>query len=237
MSANIENKTYIVTGGSRGLGRAIVEALIDAGATVLSAQRQAEDGVQHENVHNFSVNLSDETSIAAFCQHLPASIDGIIGNAGLLGDICPIVEGEANVWLDTQFVNVAANYLILRHITGAMKAAPYCRGVFMTSRSAYKGKTEWSAYSASKAGLDALIMAFAAEMADTNVKVNLFSPGPMRTDMRAAAVPSEDPMSIPTPDVLAPAVLGLLAEDLEHTGKIFDYSSGEFCMVRLPEPL
>ncbi|MDA7792373.1 SDR family oxidoreductase [bacterium] len=237
MSLNLTNKNYVVTGGSRGLGRPIVEALAAAGATVFSGQRTAADGVEHANVHNVSVDLTNRVSIAAFCQQMPTRIDGFIGNAGLLGDICKIDDGAADIWLDTQFVNVAANYLLLRQLRQAMLAAPHCRGVFMTSRSAYKGKPEWSAYSASKAGLDALVMAFAAETAETGIKVNLFSPGPMRTDMRASAVPGEDPMTLPTPDVLVPAVLDLLVEDLQHSGKIFDYSSGEFCMVRLPEPL
>ena len=67
--------------------------------------------------------------------------------------------------------------------------------------------------------------------------MNLFSPGPMRTEMRAAAVPDEDPMTLPTPDVLAPAVLALLAHDVTHTGHIYDYSSERFCKVDLPQPI
>ena len=234
---NLDGKQYIVTGGSRGLGRAIVEALAQAGATVMTAQRSADDGVDHANVHNYSVDLRDRVSIAEFCRQMPGAINGVIGNAGLLGDICRIEVGEEDTWLETQFVNVAANYLILRHLRERLLAAGTSRSVFMTSRSAYKGKPEWSAYSASKAGLDALIMAFAAEMADTDLTVNLFSPGAMRTDMRAAAVPEEDPMTLPTPDVLAPAVLALLADDVPHTGHIFDYSSERFCKVDLPQPV
>ena len=194
---DVKGKRYVVTGGSRGLGRAIVEALVDKGAVVVSAQRNAHDGMEHANVLNYSVDLRNAESITNFCNQMPSSIDGVIGNAGLLGDICRIEEGDEGMWLDTQFVNVAANYLILRHLRHRLLAAGASRSVFMTSRSAYKGKPEWSAYSASKAGLDALIMAFAAEMADTDLKVNLFSPGPMRTEMRAAAVPDEDPMTLP----------------------------------------
>ena len=233
----MRDKNYIVTGGSRGLGRAIVESLAANGATVFSAQRNAADGIDNANVQNFNVDLRDRVSIESFCRQMPAQVHGVVGNAGLLGDICKIGDGDAETWLDTQFVNVAANYLMLRQLDDRLRAADHCRGVFMTSRSAYKGKPEWSAYSASKAGLDALIMAFASEMADSDVKVNLFSPGPMRTSMRAAAVPNEDPMTLPTPDVLAPAVLALLAEDLKHSGHIFDYSSGQFCKIDLPQPI
>jgi NAD(P)-dependent dehydrogenase (short-subunit alcohol dehydrogenase family) len=234
---DVDGKNYIVTGGSRGLGRAIVEALAEKGATVFSAQRHAAEGLQHQNVHNSSVDLRNRVSIARFCRQLPGQIDGVIGNAGMLGDICPLHEGKADVWLDTQFVNVAANYLLLRQIRERLLAAEFSRGVFMTSRSAYKGKPDWSAYSASKAGVDALIMAFAAEMSDSNVKLNLFSPGPMRTDMRAAAVPDENPMTLPTPDTLVPAVLDLLTQDVQHSGCIFDFSSSQFCKVDLPQPI
>ena len=135
---NLNGKQYIVTGGSRGLGRAIVEALARAGATVMSAQRSADDGVDHANVHNYSVDLRDRVSIAEFCHQMPGAINGVIGNAGLLGDICRIEAGEEDTWLDTQFVNVAANYLILRHLRERLLAAGTSRSVFMTSRCAYQ---------------------------------------------------------------------------------------------------
>jgi NAD(P)-dependent dehydrogenase (short-subunit alcohol dehydrogenase family) len=78
----------------------------------------------------------------------------------------------------------------------------------------------------SKAALEALVKTYAAETVKTSVRVNLLNPGPVRTRMRAQAMPGEDPMSLPEPETVAGAVLGLVSPELLETGEVFDFESG-----------
>ena len=89
-------------------------------------------------------------------------------------------------------------------------------------------------YAISKAALDALARTYAAETASTNVRVNLFSPGPTRTRMRAMAMPGEDPMSLKTADKVAEKIVELCLPELRETGKIYDYRQGRLLTARPP---
>jgi len=234
--AGLAGKRVLVTGGSRGLGRPIVAFLAEHGAEVISVATRAGDGVDHPAVTTHGVDLTDPSAIAALAERLgDGPLDGLVGNAGLLGDIAPVTGGDPAVWERTVRVNLLANYHLLHLLGPRLTAAEAGRAVFVTSRSAYRGKPAWSAYSASKAALDALVMAFASESAETPARANLFSPGPMRTEMRAAAVPDEDPASLPDPATLAPALCRLLLPATTVTGMIYDASTGTFCQVVLPQ--
>jgi NAD(P)-dependent dehydrogenase (short-subunit alcohol dehydrogenase family) len=100
------------------------------------------------------------------------------------------------------------------------------RAVFLTSGVVHHGRAYWGAYSASKAALEVLVRTFAAETAATNVRVNLFAPGPTRTRMYASAFPGVDPMSLPTPESVAEAILPLCLPSFTESGKLYDYRSG-----------
>jgi len=234
--AGLAGKRVLVTGGSRGFGRAIVAFLAEQGADVISVATRAGDGVDHPAVTTLGVDLTDPAAIGGLAERLgDGPLDGLVGNAGLLGDIAPVTGGDPAFWERTVRVNLIANHRLLHALGPRLTAAEAGRAVFVTSRSAYRGKPEWSAYSASKAALDALVMAFASETAATRVRANLFSPGPMRTAMRAAAVPDEDPASLPDPAALAPALCRLLLPETTVTGRIYDAALGGFCQVVLPQ--
>jgi NAD(P)-dependent dehydrogenase (short-subunit alcohol dehydrogenase family) len=86
----------------------------------------------------------------------------------------------------------------------------------------------WGLYAASKAALDALVAAYAGEIGKTNVKANLFNPGPIRTRMRAQAMPGEDPMTLDTPEQVAKALLPLCLASCTENGRIYDYKTKKF---------
>ena len=93
----------------------------------------------------------------------------------------------------------------------------------MTSGAAGNFRAYWGAYSVSKAGLEALVKTYAAEMATTPLRVNLLSPGPIATKMRAQAMPGEDASTLPTADALAQAALPLFLDAVDVTGEVFRF--------------
>lgn len=108
------------------------------------------------------------------------------------------------------------------------------RAVFITSGIASKATAYMGPYAASKAALDALVRVWANETATTPIRVNLFSPGPIRTRMRATVMPGEDPMILDTPEQAAEFIVPMCAPLWTETGKFFDYPSKTLKSFRTP---
>jgi NAD(P)-dependent dehydrogenase (short-subunit alcohol dehydrogenase family) len=130
------------------------------------------------------------------------------------------------VWDEVMAINVTANYRLLRSLDPLLRASDAGRAIFVSSGAAYKCTAYWGVYSVSKAALDALVRTYAAEAVTTPVKAMLVSPGPLRTAMRRAAMPGEDPLTLPTPEDLAPHIVKLALPDWAETGKIYDFPAG-----------
>jgi NAD(P)-dependent dehydrogenase (short-subunit alcohol dehydrogenase family) len=124
-------------------------------------------------------------------------------------------------------VNVTANWRLIRAMDPLLRASDAGRALFVSSGAATKCTAYWGPYSVSKAALEALVRTYAAETRTSALKVNLVNPGPLRTRMRAQAMPGEDPMSLPTPEDLAPHILRLTSPDYSGTGVLFDFPTGE----------
>ena len=106
--------------------------------------------------------------------------------------------------------------------------------MFLSSGVAAQGLAYWGPYAVSKAALETLARTYAAETATTNVRVNLFSPGPVRTRMRAQAMPGEDPMSLETPDKVAERIIELCLPEMQESGKLYAYPKQRFLEFRPP---
>src|SRR5664280_2297635 len=161
-------------------------------------------------------------------------LDVLIGNAGILGPLSPLGHVEPKDWDNLVAVNVTANWQLIRTMDPLLKAAPAGRAVFLTSAVAYKGRAYWGPYAASKAALDALVRAYAAECATTKVCANLFAPGPTRTRMYLGAFPGIDPLTLPTPEEVAKAIVPLCLPDCAQSGKIYDFRARRFLEFRAP---
>jgi NAD(P)-dependent dehydrogenase (short-subunit alcohol dehydrogenase family) len=235
----LADRIAIVTGASRGIGRATALALAGAGAHVVAIARtvggleELDDAVRSagSSATLVPLDLKDYDGIDRLALALNEryhKLDIIVGNAGLLGPLSPLGHIEPKAWEDIFAVNVTANWRLIRAFEVLLRASDAGRAVFLTSGVAVTAKAYWGAYAASKAALNVLARVYAAETTRTSVRVNLFNPGPTRTRMREAAMPGEDPMTLPTPEEVAAAILPLCRPDCQDTGKVFDFRAGAF---------
>ncbi len=127
----------------------------------------------------------------------------LIGNAAVVGQRSPLDHIEPSDWDEVLAVNVTANWHLIRSMNALLRQSKAARVALVTSGSAWHARAYTGAYSVSKTALNVLGQLYAAETAATSVRVNLFNPGPTRTRMRAAVMPGEDPMTLPTPEDVA----------------------------------
>ena len=229
-----DGKLALVTGATRGLGWAVAEALADEGAHVLMLGRT--QGALEELYDIISAKGQEATGVPMdltdgdALDRLGASLaerwgklDLMVGNAGVLGPLTPVSHIAPDEMDKVLAVNVTANARLICAMEPLLMQADAPRAVFTTSGAAQKCRPFWGAYSTGKAALDALVKSWAHEHENDKLRVNLLSPGPVRTAMRAQAMPGEDPETLPTPADVAPLFLELLSEDETRTGEIVDF--------------
>jgi NAD(P)-dependent dehydrogenase (short-subunit alcohol dehydrogenase family) len=154
-------------------------------------------------------------------------LDILVGNAGVLGRLSPLGHVEPKTWDEVMAVNVTANWRFIRSFDPLLRQSEAGRAVFVTSGAARTIYAYWGPYAVSKAALEALAKTYAAETVKTAIKVNLLNPGPIRTRMRAQAMPGEDPDSLPPPEAVAEAFLPLVLPSQKESGLIYDFDQGQ----------
>ena len=233
---NFAGKTALITGASRGIGAAVAKLLAAHGAHVVLVARtvgglEAVDDEIKRTGGKATLMPLDLTDLDALdklgptiLQHL-GKLDMFIGNAAMLGTLAPLAHLDPKLWEKTMALNVTANFRLIRTLDPLLKAAPNGRAVFVSSGITQNFKAYWGEYAVSKAALEALAKIYAAECAETNVRVNILDPGRVRTAMRAKAYPGEDPATRPHPDEIAPHFLPLLSDDYTMNGEIITVPS------------
>jgi len=146
-------------------------------------------------------------------------LDGFIANAGLLGTLGPLETCGPRSFEETIQVNLTANAHLIRAVGPLLHRSLAPRAVFVTSGVVPRPRAFWGPYQASKAGLEALVRAWADETEKMALRVNLFDPGAVRTGMRAEAMPGEDPMTLPAPEEAARELVKLVGADETRTGE------------------
>ena len=235
MAKQLENRLAVVTGASRGLGRAIALALAKEGAHIIALAR-TQGGLEELDDEikalggSATLVPSDIKDFAAI-DRLGAAIferwkklDILIGNAGILGKLTPLAHLDPKVFDDVMAVNVTANYRLIRSLDPLLRASDAGRAVFVTSGLAYKCWAYWGSYSISKAALEAMVRTYAAENGQTAIRANCFSPGATRTKMRAQAMPGEDPETLPAAEDVAAQVIPMCLPAFTDNGAVYKYA-------------
>ena len=221
----------LITGASRGIGRAAAKALAAEGAHVILVARTV--GALEEVDDEIRGAGGSATLVPLDVKDFPAldrlgatiferwgRLDALFGNAGVLGNLTPLAQLNPKVFAECLDVNVTANWRLIRSMDPLLRRSDAGRALFVTSGAARRVRAYWGGYAMSKAALEAIVLTYAAESAGTSVAANLFNPGPLRTRMRQKAMPGEDPESLESPETAAPLILELLAPDCMKNGEL-----------------
>ncbi|HTZ00709.1 MAG TPA: SDR family NAD(P)-dependent oxidoreductase [Xanthobacteraceae bacterium] len=235
----LADRIALVTGATRGIGRAVALALAREGAHVVAVGRtqgaleEIDDAVQAagSSATLVPLDMRDYAGIYRLAGALDeryGRLDVLVGNAGVVGERAPVDHVDPQNWDEVIAVNVTANWHLLRAANALIRRAPAGRVALITSGAATHPRAYSGAYAVSKAALNALGQTYANETSSTAVRVNLFNPGPTRTKMRAMVMPGEDPMTLPTPEDVAEKIVALCLPSCTETGKLYDFRAGKF---------
>jgi len=230
----LSGKIALITGASRGIGRAIATAYAQEGADVFICARRDTDlqraiadiRATGGEVRGCTGDVGDPAQARAIVQAAVeqfGKLDVLVNNASFLGPRVPILEYPVSAWEDVVRVNLTGSFLMIQEALKIM-IPQRCGSVINVSSGVGRvGKARWGAYAASKFGVEGLTQVLADEVREFGIRANSVNPGPARTEMRALAYPEEDPLALPTPDHVAPLFVYLASDDSAAvTGRSFE---------------
>lgn len=226
----LAGRLALITGASRGLGAAAALAYAREGAHVVLVARtvgglEAVDDQIKAIGGNATLVPLDVTDgpgldrLGAALHERFGRLDVLLGNAAVLGALSPVGHFEPKTFEEVMAVNVTANWRLIRSMDPLLRRSDAGRAIFVTSGASRKILPYWGAYAASKAALDMLVGVYAAEVAHTQVRVNLFNPGPMRTYMRRQAFPGEAEAQQTPPEAHAESLIRLALPSCTMNGQ------------------
>jgi len=232
--AALEGRVALITGASRGIGAALALELAKLGAQcVLVARTQG--GLEEVDDAIRAAGGKPATLLPFDLQKAEKDIDMIgpsiverfgrldilVHNAGVLNKLTPVAHIEPRDWAEVVAVNLTASWRLIRSCDPPLRASDAGRAVFVTSGRVLRPRAYWGMYGATKAGMEHLVTTWAQEVEATALRVNLVDPEIVATKMRAAAMPGEDPSTIPQPGDVAPGIAALcLPTESRHGARI-----------------
>lgn len=230
---DLSGKLTLVTGATRGIGRAVAVAAASAGAELvitgrtIGALEEVDDEITALGGRATIVEMDMKDTaamprLAAAIAERWGRLDGLVANAAILTALTPVGHITPEDWEANIAVNLTGQWHLIRAFDPLLRAAPAGRAILTTSGAAVGSRPFWGPYAATKAALEALGRSWAGESEQTNLRINMMNPGGTATGMRAAAFPGEDPASLPQPEDIAPAFLALLAEDCRYHGEVVE---------------
>ena len=232
-SRNMSGRVALITGASRGIGRAVATRFAAEGAHVILIARtvggleEVDDDIKAAGGAATLVPC-DLTEFEAIDTLGPAllerfeKLDVFVGNAGALGEMTPLSHYDAKAWHEVFDVNVHANWHLIRTLEPLLRCSEAGRAILVTSGAAANPRAFWGAYAVTKAAVEALAKVWASELENSNVRINILNPGPTRTGMRAAAFPGEDPETLKTPEDIAEKFVELASPAWTRHGEYVD---------------
>ena len=225
----LNGKTALITGASRGIGRAVALAYAKEGAEVICVARTVGaleelddeirsiggtavlvplDMAEHDKIDQLGASLYERFG----------KLDILVGNAAILGEMTPLTHANPQQWDKVMNINATANWRLLRSMHPLLNAADAARVIMVTSGVTEGAFPFWGAYAASKTALEMIVNIYAAEQEKTNIRTNLIDPGVMATSMRQQAFPGEDQTTLMKPEDITEAFIQLALESCPHNG-------------------
>ena len=230
----LEDKVALITGGNRGIGKAVAKAYAREGAKVFLCARNEAD------LKSTAAEISSRGGEAAWCaadiakigevRRLVEEVDRALGsihilvnNASILGPREPIKSYPLESWEEVVRINLTALFLVTQEVLRVMMPQREGSIINLSSGVGRVGKARWGAYAASKFGVEGFTQVLADEVKEVNIRVNAVNPGGTRTGMRSRAYPDEDPLTLPAPDEITGVFLYLASKKSQGiTGKSLD---------------
>ncbi len=230
-SPRLAGRIALITGASRGLGRAIAERFAAEGADLVLIARttggleETDDACRaHSGKSSLLVplDLKDGAAIdrlGAALNERFGRLDILIGNAGILGELSPLAHIAPDLWADVMATDLTANWRLIRSLDSLLRRSTSGQVIFVTSAASAAPRAYWGAYAIAKAGLDMLAGIYAEETRQSSVRVNLVDPGKLRTAMRAKAYPGEPKAAQTDPAAIADLFVDLAAAENRRHGE------------------
>jgi len=227
----LEGRIALVTGASRGIGRAVAKRYAAEGAQLILVARtsgaleEADDEIRATGGEPAMLvpldlrqgELIDQMGAALYERF--GRLDIFVGNAAMLGGLFPTGHYSPNIWEAVIDLNLTANWRLIRSLDPLLRLSDAGRAIFVTS-DVTEGEPPpfWAAYTASKAGLEALVFTWSAELKRTNIKANIIDPGSAATNMRAEAFPGKSPAMLKSPDEITERFVALAEASYGKSG-------------------
>lgn len=237
----LENKVILVTGAGDGIGRAAALNYAQHGATVILLGRTIEklEAVYDEieaagypqaaiyPVHLRGAAMKDYEELANTIEREFGRLDGLLHNAGVLGQRRTLAQTTVDSWDEVLHVNLTAPFMMTQALLPMLAAAEKASIILTSSSVGRKGRAFWGAYAVSKFGLEGMMQILAEEEFElNNIRVNSINPGATQTVMRRTAYPGENPQNNPLPEVIMPLYLYLMSDASKTVnGQQFDAQS------------
>lgn len=236
MTGRLENRLALITGASRGIGAAVAKRFSAEGAHVVLVARtqggleEVDDAIRTAggSATLVPLDLQDFDGIdrlAAVLAERHGKLDILVGNAAILGALSPMSHYEPKTWQQVIDINLNANWRLIRDFDALLRESDAGRAMFVTSGVARDIRAYWGPYAASKAGLENMVLGWAAELNNSQVCANLIDPGRVRTGMRRQAYPGEDANKHPDPDAITDVFVSLAEASCSRRGELVTVSS------------